>query len=272
MESADALKKLVREKYGEIASGSPCCGSTTCCGVAETSATDYTIFAEDYTKLDGYHAGADLQLGCGVPTEFAAIKRGDVIVDLGSGAGNDAFVARMLTGPTGKVIGVDMTPQMIEKARANAKSLNAENVEFRLGEIEAMPINDNSVDVVISNCVLNLVPEKEKAFKEIYRILKPGAHFSISDVVLSSALPDGLQKAAEMFAGCVSGASLKQDYLAMLKSQGFQNIKVQSEKGIDIPVDVLEKYLNLAEIENFQGQGSIILSVTVYGEKPEHGI
>ena len=268
MDSADQLKKLVREKYGEIAGTSSGCCSSTCCGVAETSSSDYTIFADDYTQLEGYNAAADLKLGCGVPTEFAAIKPGNVVVDLGSGAGNDAFVARRLTGSTGRVIGVDMTPQMIEKARANASAIGADNVEFRLGEIEAMPLNDNSADVVISNCVLNLVPDKEKAFREIFRILRPAGHFSISDVVLAAPLPDGLKRAAEMYAGCVAGASLKEDYLAIIQKQGFQKVAIQVEKPISVPDDVLEKYLTAAEIGRLKAQGSVILSITVYGEKP----
>lgn len=268
MESPEDLKKIVRRAYGEIATKSDGCCSTTCCGVSETSAQDYTIFAEDYSKLEGYNPDADLKLGCGVPTEFAAIKDGDVVVDLGSGAGNDAFVARKLAGPEGRVIGIDMTPQMIEKARVNAKTLQADNVEFRLGEIEAMPVGDSSVDVVISNCVLNLVPDKEKAFREIYRILKPGAHFSISDVVLAKPLPEGLRKAAEMYAGCVAGASLKEDYLNLISNEGFVNVYVQAEKSISVPDDVLAKYLDENEIIKLKSAGSVILSVTVYGEKP----
>lgn len=269
MESSENLKKLVREKYGEIASATDC-GSGCCCGVEQTSASDYTIFAEDYSKLSGYNAGADLKLGCGIPTEFAQIKQGDVVVDLGSGAGNDAFVARALVGATGRVIGVDMTPQMIEKARLNASKLEVSNVEFRLGEIEAMPLDNDVADVVVSNCVLNLVPNKEKAFAEIFRILKPGAHFSISDVVLARPLPKGLQQAAEMYAGCVAGAILKEEYLAIIKRQGFREIKVQIEKPMSIPDDVLAKYLDAAAIQDLKTQGAVISSVTVYAEKPAH--
>ncbi len=268
MESAEELKRLVREKYGQIAGGSSSCCSTTCCGVAETNAADYTIFAEDYSHLTGYTAAADLRLGCGVPTEYAAIKPGDVVVDLGSGAGNDAFVARSLTGSAGKVIGIDMTPQMIEKARANATALGVQNVEFLLGEIEAMPLSEKSVDVVISNCVLNLVPNKAGAFREIFRILKPGAHFSISDVVLVSPLPGELQRAAEMYAGCVAGAMLKTDYLATIERQGFQNVRIQIEKPISIPDDVLAKYLDATAMQALKSQGPVIWSLTVYGERP----
>lgn len=267
MESSEQIKKLVREKYGEIAQGEGCC-SGSCCGVAETSATDFTIFAEDYTKLGGYNPDADLKLGCGIPTEYAQISKGDVVVDLGSGAGNDVFVARALTGETGRVIGVDMTPQMIEKARTNAAKLGFSNVEFRLGEIEAMPIEANTADVVVSNCVLNLVPNKEQAFAEVFRILKPGGHFSISDVVITRPLPEGLQRAAEMYAGCVAGASLKGDYLGIIEKQGFVNVKVQVEKPLTVPDDVLAKYLDESGVAELKRQGGAILSITVYGEKP----
>ncbi len=267
MKSAEALKKLVKEKYAVIADSEDC-GANCCCGVVETAASDFTYFAEDYSKLGGYNPDADLKLGCGIPTEFAKIEPGAVVVDLGSGAGNDAFVARALTGETGRVIGIDMTEQMIEKARLNAEKLGYQNVEFRLGEIEAIPLENNSADVIVSNCVLNLVPSKQKAFAEIYRVLKPGAHFSISDVVLTQELPQGLQQAAEMYAGCVSGASLKSDYLKLITDQGFQGVLVQIEKPITVPDDVLGKYLSPSEIQSLKNAGSVILSITVYGEKP----
>ncbi len=266
---AENLKQLVRQKYGEIAESS-CCESSCCCGVAETSSSDYTIFANDYTELKGYNPEADLKLGCGIPTEFAKINAGDVVVDLGSGAGNDAFVARALVGESGQVVGIDMTEPMIQKARRNAEKLGYKNVEFKLGEIEEMPLDDGVADVVVSNCVLNLVPNKGKAFSEIFRILKAGAHFSISDVVLSKSLPEGLKKAAEMYAGCVSGASLKTDYLKLIEEQGFTNVTVQIEKPISVPDDVLAKYLGEAEIKALKSEGSVIHSITVYGEKPNH--
>ncbi len=269
MESAEKLKNIVKEKYAEIAKSEDC-GAGCCCGVEKTAEVDYTIFAEDYTKLAGYNPDADLKLGCGVPTEQAKIKQGDIVVDLGSGAGNDAFVARALVGEEGRVIGIDMTEAMIDKARANADKLDFDNVEFCLGEIEDMPLHNNIADVVISNCVLNLVPNKQKAFSEIYRILKPGAHFSISDVVLAKSLPEGLRQAAEMYAGCVSGASLKEDYLAMIKAQGFEEIEVQIEKSITVPDDVLRKYLSESEVAELNASGSVIRSITVFGKKPEN--
>jgi arsenite methyltransferase len=263
------LKSIVKEKYGQIAkkslvelNSSTCCG-TQCCSDVQ----DFTPFNDDYTKLKGYSKDADLKLGCGVPTEIAAIKVGDTVLDLGAGAGNDAFVARALVGETGKVIGLDMTEAMIEKARRNAKALNYTNVEFILGDIEDMPIESNHVQVVISNCVLNLVPNKAKAFAEMFRVLKPGGHFSVSDIVLSRELPAGLQSAAEMYSGCVSGAVLRADYLKNISDAGFKNVRVEIEKPITLPDNVLDKYLNAKQVEEFKTMGSPIQSITIYGEK-----
>jgi len=217
--------------------------------------------------MDGYNPEADLGLGCGIPTEFANIKKGDTVVDLGSGAGNDCFVARALTGSTGRVIGIDMTEPMLEKARSNVKKLGYTNVEFRFGDIEEMPVESNTTDVVISNCVLNLVPDKAKAFSEIYRILKPGGHLSVSDVVLRGDLPDKIKNAAEMYAGCVSGAIDIDQYLTMMSHSGLVNIKVQKEKMITIPDETLLNYLDNKGLEKFKESGSGIFSITVYAEK-----
>ncbi|MDX5418277.1 MAG: arsenite methyltransferase, partial [Hymenobacteraceae bacterium] len=202
------------------------------------------------------------------PTEFAQIKKGDTVIDLGSGAGNDCFVARALVGESGKVIGVDMTEAMIKKARENADKLGFNNVEFRQGEIEDLPIAGNRADVVVSNCVLNLVPDKQKAFSETYRVLKPGGHFSISDVVLVGELPEGLVKASEMYAGCVSGAIQKEEYLKIISEAGFVNITVQKEKAIEVPDEILRDYLNEEEIKAFRNSNTGIFSITVYGDKP----
>jgi len=265
-------KEIVKEKYGEIANQSKqqnessCCGSTGCC-----SDMDYTIFSESYDKLEGYNPEADLGLGCGIPTEFAHIKAGDTVIDLGSGAGNDCFVARALVGDAGKVIGVDMTEAMIEKARTNAEKLGYKNVEFRLGDIEKMPITANNADVVISNCVLNLVPDKNKAFSEIFRVLKPGGHLSISDVVLNGNLPEKLRQAAEMYAGCVSGAIQKEDYLQTINNNSLMNIQVQKEKAITVPDKILLNYLSAQELAEFKESGAGIFSITVYAEKPKIG-
>jgi len=268
METASDIKDMVRSKYGEIAAQSKEQNAASCCGAGECSTVDYTIFAEDYSKMKGYLADADLALGCGVPTEFAQIHEGDVVVDLGSGAGNDAFVARAITGESGKVIGIDMTPQMIDKARENADKLGFNNVEFRLGDIENIPIAANRADVVISNCVLNLVPDKRRAFEEMFRILKPGGHFSVSDVVLNGELPDGLRNDAEMYAGCVSGAIQMETYLHLLHDVGFTTITVQKQKTIELPDDILANYLSAEEIASMRAGQTGILSITVYGEKP----
>jgi arsenite methyltransferase len=202
-----------------------------------------------------------------LPTQFAEIHKGDTVVDLGSGAGNDCFIARELTGEEGTVIGIDMTEAMIAKANENAKKLGFTNVQFRMGDIEKIPVPANKVDVVISNCVLNLVPDKDQAFAEIYRILKQGGHFSISDVVLQGALPEPLLKAAEMYAGCVSGAIQKEEYLNIIRYTGFANIKVQKEKEIHIPDEILLNYLNEQELKDFRNSGTGIYSITVYAVK-----
>jgi ubiquinone/menaquinone biosynthesis C-methylase UbiE len=264
----EELKKIVKEKYGEIVmqsktmNESSCCGSTSCC-----SDVDYTIFSESYTTLKGYNPDADLGLGCGLPTEFTQIKEGDTVIDLGSGAGNDCFVARALAGEKGKVIGIDFTPAMIEKARENAEKHGFNNVEFRYGDIEKIPVTANKADVVISNCVLNLVPDKQKAFSEIFRVLKPGGHLSVSDVVLKGELPEKLKQAAEMYAGCVSGAIQMPDYLKMITDNGLSNIQVQKEKQITIPDEILLNYIDVLELAFFKGSGAGIFSITVYAEK-----
>lgn len=268
MTTASEIKDMVREKYATIATQSKEDNAVSCCGVGGCATVDYTIFAEDYSKLKGYVSDADLALGCGVPTEFAQIKEGDTVVDLGSGAGNDCFVARAIVGERGKVVGIDMTEVMIEKARENADKLGFNNVEFRLGDIEHLPMAADRADVVISNCVLNLVPNKLKAFTEMFRILKPGGHFSVSDVVLRGELPEALRKDAEMYAGCVSGAIQLNDYLQMLDAAGFRNISVQKEKPITLPHDTLAQYLSDVQIADMQASGVGIFSVTVYGEKP----
>ena len=263
---AEDLKTIVKEKYSEIVQSndqsSSCCGTSSCsCG------TDYTVFSENYQNLKGYNPDADYNLGCGIPTEFAQIKAGDTVVDLGSGAGNDCFVAHAFVGESGKVIGVDMTEAMIAKARENNNKLGFGNVEFRLGDIENMPVEADSVDVVISNCVLNLVPDKDKAFSEIFRILKKGGHLSVSDVVLRGSLPEKIQHAAEMYAGCVSGAIDIDLYVEKMKNSGLKNIKVQKEKMITLSDETLLTYFDQNELEKFRHSGSGIFSITVYAEK-----
>lgn len=268
METNENIKQVVKDIYSGIALQSKEENASSCCGTGGCSTVDYSIFSEDYSKLEGYNPDADLSLGCGIPTQFAGIKKGQTLVDLGSGAGNDCFVARALVGEKGKVIGLDMTEAMINKARSNADKLGFNNVEFRLGDIEKMPIAGNTADVVISNCVLNLVPDKQKAFSEIYRVLKPGAHFCISDVVLKGILPEKLKNAAEMYAGCVSGALQKDDYLNSINQAGFKNIEIHAEKQILIPEDILSNFLSSSEIGEMKNSSLGIFSITVYGEKP----
>lgn len=268
MENAEKIKSIVREKYGEIAKQSKSKSETSCCeSSSNCCTTDYEFVGEDYSKLKGYNKDADLGLGCGLPTEYALIKEGDTVVDLGSGAGNDVYIAREIVGEKGKVIGIDMTEEMIDKARENNSKLGYNNVEFRFGEIENLPVTTEQADVVVSNCVLNLVPDKKKAFEEIYRILKPGGHFSVSDIVTSGKLPESLQSVAELYAGCVSGAISKEEYLDIIKQSGFVNIKVQKERAICLPDEFLKKYLSEKEVEDYKNSNADIFSINVYAEK-----
>lgn len=268
MKKEQELKDIVKERYTKIAEQGKAENASSCCGATTPSNKVYNIMMDDYSETKGYIEDADLGLGCGLPTQFAKINKGDTVIDLGSGAGNDCFVARHETGAEGKVIGIDFTPIMIEKARTNAEKLGYNNVEFREGDIDAMPVSDNIADVIVSNCVLNLVPNKQKVIGEIFRVLKPGGHFSISDVVLVGDLPNALKEDAEMYAGCVAGAIQKADYIQSIKDNGFENIIIQKEKPIVIPDDILSKYLDLNQINDFNNSTTGIFSITVYAEKP----
>ncbi len=269
MDKPELIKETVKNKYSEIASsakGSGCCGPVPdCCG--SNSNIEFTMIGDDYKSVDGYVPDADLGLGCGLPTEYAGIKHGDVVVDLGSGAGNDVFIASNLVGKSGKVIGVDMTEAMIEKANENKMKLGYENVEFRLGDIENLPIEDQSVDVVISNCVLNLVPDKRKAFSEIFRILKTGAHFCVSDVVVQGHLPEELKHSAEFYAGCVAGALSLNEYIELIRQSGFQNIEIKKSRRIELPEEMLEQFLSSKAIEDYKNSVKGIYSITVVAHK-----
>ena len=266
MNSSQKLKDIVLEKYGQIAAASgesSCCGSSGCCG-----SVDYTVMAEDYSGMPGYVPEADMALGCGLPTEEAGIAPGNTVVDLGSGAGNDCFVARALTGEHGRVIGIDMTPSMVERARANGRKLGYSNVEFLLGDIEDIPIPDNTADVVVSNCVMNLVPDKAMAFAETHRILKPGGHFSISDIVIRGMLPEGLRTDAEMYAGCVAGAVQQEEYLSIIRDAGFGDVSLQKEKRIHLPLELLAGYLDHSDMERYRRDEFGVYSITVRAQKP----
>jgi ubiquinone/menaquinone biosynthesis C-methylase UbiE len=269
MQSSEQLKSLVQQKYSEIALQDKEVNQASCCGAGGCSTEVYNIMSDDYTTLGGYNPDADLGLGCGLPTQFAKIKKGDTVIDLGSGAGNDCFIARAETGETGRVIGIDFTPAMVDKARANAAKLGYNNVEFLQGDIEHIPLADNVADVIVSNCVLNLVPNKDGVFQEIFRTLKPGGHFSISDIVLVGDLPEALQKDAEMYAGCVAGAIQKDAYIELIHQNGFNWVTIQKQKAIVIPDDILRNYLNDAELAQFKSGQTGIFSITVFAKKPE---
>jgi arsenite methyltransferase len=267
MKDEQHLKGIVKERYAKIAEQGKEQNASSCCGATTPTNKVYNIMMYDDSQIEDYVEDADLGLGCGLPTQFAKIKNGDAVIDLGSGAGNDCFVARHETGSEGKVIGIDFTPIMIEKARINAEKLGLNNVEFREGDIDAMPVSNDVADVVVSNCVLNLVPDKQKVIGEIHRVLKPGGHFSISDIVLVGELPDALRQDAEMYAGCVAGAIQRADYLKLISDVGFENMKVQKEKPIVIPDYILSKYLSAQEVNAFSKGDTGIFSVTVYAEK-----
>lgn len=268
MKSEREIKEMVRQKYSEIALQDKETNASSCCGSGCCSTKVYNIMSEEYNSLDGYNPDADLGLGCGLPTQFAKIRKGDTVIDLGSGAGNDCFVARAETGEAGKVIGIDFTEAMINKARTNAEKLGFNNVEFRQGDIEKMPVTENVADVIVSNCVLNLVPNKQAVFAEMFRVLKQGGHFSISDIVLTGELPEKIKSAAEMYAGCVASAIDKEEYLSYVTKAGFTKMVIQKDKPIVVPDDILKNYLNDEEIAQYKAKETSIRSITVYAEKP----
>ena len=259
---AEDLKLVVKEKYGAIANKSLKMAPSSCCGELE-----FSMIGDEYLNIEGYNPDADLGLGCGIPTQYAEIKIGDHVLDLGSGAGNDCFVARAIVGETGKVTGLDFTDAMFAKAIENNKKLGFTNVEFVKGDIEEMPLPDNSFDVVVSNCVLNLVPDKNKAFAQIMRVLKPGGHFCVSDVVINGNLPEKLRKDTEMYVGCVSGAVGIDEYLEIINKQGFKNVTIHKQKEITVPLDILEKHLSKEESTSFKSGDTGIFSITVSGYK-----
>lgn len=263
-QTENQLREIVRKKYAEIvdSSAGDCC-SSTCCGENQDGDVDYNMIGEAYDGVEGYVADADLKLGCGVPVEHAGMEPGQTVLDLGSGAGLDVFVSRRQVGDTGHVIGVDMTAGMIAKARENSTKLGHENVEFRLGEIEHLPVVNDSVDVVISNCVLNLVPNKKQAFSEIYRVMKPGGHFCISDIVSSTALPVWAKEIAEAYAGCVSGAIPKAEYLGIIREAGFRDIEIASERQVELPEALLDEWLTPEQLSQAAAADIGVISITV---------
>jgi arsenite methyltransferase len=287
---SNRLKELVRDKYAQIAREAPkpgdapalrasslCCApsSSPCCCAPAAEPSVSTYYSEDvagikeaYEKLDGHMDEADLGLGCGLPTEHAGLAPGQTVVDLGSGAGNDVFIARSVVGDTGRVIGVDMTTEMIDKARANAERRGFKNVEFRLGDIESLPVEDAAADVVVSNCVLNLVPDKRLAFAEIFRVLKPGGRFCVSDIVLKGELPAKLREVAELYVGCVAGALTTEEYIGIIHEAGFDAIDIRSAKRLDLPDEYILNHIGAEELAAYRASGSAVLSITVVGNRP----
>ena len=270
------IKKRVREGYARIArKGKSCCdgASASCCGGADLAATISKKIGYSDEELSAVPEGANLGLGCGNPVALASLKEGETVLDLGSGAGFDCFLAASRVGKRGRVIGVDMTPEMVEKARENARKGDYANVEFRLGEIEHLPVADNSVDAIISNCVINLSPDKPQVFREAFRALKPGGRLMVSDIVLLKELPDSVKKSVAAYVGCISGALLKEDYLKAIKSAGFQQVKVVEETLF--PIDCLANDPTAIAIvrelqmpaEKIQEFASSVLSIKVQGVK-----
>jgi SAM-dependent methyltransferase len=254
VKSDDEVRTLVRERYGAIVRETACCG--------------LNVVGDAYAGVAGRLADADLNLGCGVPTRHAALRPGETVLDLGSGAGNDAFIARHEVGAEGRVIGVDMTPDMITKARENARKLGAGNVAFRLGEIEHLPVESGSIDVIVSNCVLNLLPDKAPAFAEMFRVLRPGGRFCVSDIVATGDLPAPVRTAAGLHVGCIAGALPEAAYLALIEAAGFQDIRVAEARPIPLPDDALSPHMGADDIAAFRASGVQLKSVTVLASRP----
>ena len=272
----DKIKKAVREGYARIAKqGSSCCPSTaSCCGGTDLAQDISQNIGYTEEELKAAPKGANLGLGCGNPLALASVKSGETVLDLGSGAGFDCFLAANRVGKNGRVIGIDMTPEMVERARENARQGNYPNIEFRLGEIENLPVADSSVDVIISNCVINLAPDKGKVFSEAFRVLKPGGRLMISDIVLLKELPDFIKSSIEAYIGCLSGAIMRDEYLAAIKAAGFQEVAVVDESSFPIEcmandptaraiIESLE--IPLAAVKEVAGS---VASIKVYGIKP----
>ena len=272
----EEIKKVVRKGYAQIAKqGSPCCAPVkSCCGSTDLAQdiSQYIGYTEE--EIKAVPEGANLGLGCGNPVALASLREGEIVLDLGSGAGFDCFLAANKVGDKGRVIGVDMTPEMIKKARENAKKGNYPNVEFRLGELENLPVADNSVDVVISNCVINLVPDKRRAFMEAFRVLKPRGRLMISDLVLLKELPDFIKNSIEAYIGCLSGAIMRDEYIGAIKEAGFQEVRIIDETSFPIECMANDPTAK-ALIENLRippqqikAGASSVISIKVYGVKP----
>lgn len=270
------IKKAIREGYGGVAKGrGSCCGPRNpCCGGADVEKISKKIGYSD-EEIETVPEGANLGLGCGNPVALASLQEGDIVLDLGSGAGFDCFLAAQKVGPSGRVIGVDMTPEMLDKARENASKNAYRNVEFRLGEIENLPVADNFVDVIISNCVINLVPDKKRVFKESFRVLKPGGRLMVSDIVLLKELPQGVKELTSAYVGCISGAILKKEYIEEIEMAGFQDVTIIGESSLsldswtnDPTAKTLAENFRLSSNQVEKIIGSAV-SIRVSAKKPE---
>jgi arsenite methyltransferase len=256
---AEEIKKIVRDGYAKaVTQKTSCCSTSSCCGGTDQAKNISKKVGYSEAEMNAVPEGANLGFGCGNPVAIASLKEGDVVLDLGSGAGFDAFLAAQRVGKTGRVIGVDMTPEMLERARANAEKGGYKNVEFRSGEIEKIPVEDNSIDVIISNCVINLSPDKVKVFEEAFRVLKPGGRLMVSDLVLVKELPAALKESVEAYVGCLAGAIMKNDYLKFIAMAGFKDVKVISESSY--PVDAM--------FENLEAAEDAVASIKVSAKKP----
>ncbi|MFH1821549.1 MAG: arsenite methyltransferase [Methanobacteriota archaeon] len=273
----EEIKKAVREGYAKIArqDGSCCSPDSPCCGSASTAKEISRKIGYTDAELDSVPEGANLGLGCGNPVALASLKKGETVLDLGSGLGFDCFLAANKVGSKGRVIGVDMTPDMIDKARKNAQEGGYRNVEFRLGEIENLPAADSSIDVIISNCVINLAPDKRRVFAEAFRVLKPGGRLMVSDIVLLKELPKKIRKSVGAYVGCLSGAVMKKEYLGAIKAAGFRDVKIIDESSFPVELMVndptAKTIINDLEIslEEAKGIAGSATSIKVRGFKPE---
>lgn len=271
----EKIKKIVKENYAKIAKqNSTCCAPINpCCGGTDLAQDISKKIGYTEEELESVPGGANLGLGCGNPVALASLREGETVLDLGSGAGFDCFLAADKVGKNGRVIGIDMTPEMVEKARENAQKSNYKNIEFHLGEIENLPIADNSVDVIISNCVINLSPDKEKVFKEAFRVLKSGGRIMVSDIVLLKELPDFIKESVEAYVGCLSGAIIKDEYIKAIKIAGFQEVKIIDETSF--PVECMANDPTAKAIvenlkippEKLKELATSVVSIKVYGIK-----
>ncbi|MCK9573346.1 MAG: arsenite methyltransferase [Candidatus Omnitrophica bacterium] len=270
------IKQIVKEGYAKVAKrGVSCCSSGSCCSPSNSARGISKTVGYSDDDINAVPDGANLGLGCGNPVAIASLKEGDCVLDLGSGAGFDAFLASSRVGKTGKVIGVDMTPEMLKKARANAEKGNYTNVEFRLGEIEKLPVEDNSIDVIISNCVINLSPDKESVFREAFRVLKPGGRLMVSDIVLVKNLPEIIKESIEAYVGCLAGAVMKDEYLNYIKKSGFKGIEIVGES--NYPIEAMANDVTAQVVKNnpsikqkdIKGVESSVASIKVSALKPK---